>query len=72
MTWRDKAACIGNPDMFFFTHGVSDAERRKARATCWGCAVRRECLDYAIEHQMQFGLWGGLTIRERRRYARTA
>lgn len=74
--WMDDAACAGKPMSMFFpsinefeahdsTH-VYDA----ARALCAACPVRQECLDYALAHFEQHGLWGGLTPRERRQTRR--
>lgn len=66
--WRDLAECRGvDPDLFFPTRGESIAT---ARATCAACPVRTECLEYAIEHREKFGIWGGLSERERRRIRR--
>ena len=39
---------------------------------CDGCAVRIECLEYALENDERFGIWGGLSERERRRLKKAA
>ena len=41
-----------------------------AKKTCLGCPVRHECLQYALDHDERFGIWGGLSERERRRLKR--
>jgi WhiB family redox-sensing transcriptional regulator len=63
--WMDQANCLGvDPDLFFPSRGESTAE---ARAVCAGCVVRAECLEYALEGAEKFGIWGGMSERERRR-----
>jgi WhiB family redox-sensing transcriptional regulator len=63
--WMRLAACRGLDDLFFPPRGDVLGIRR-AREVCAGCPVRTECLDYAIEHREQFGIWAGTTYRERR------
>jgi WhiB family redox-sensing transcriptional regulator len=53
--------------MFFLPTGKSAAE---ARQVCSTCPVTGECLDYAIENHMVDGIWGGMTVKQRRRAAR--
>lgn len=61
--WRVRAACRDeNPDQLF----VRGAEQRKARMVCVGCPVRTECLGEALDNRIEFGVWGGMTERERR------
>ena len=61
--WRGRAACRDeNPDQLF----VRGAEQRKARMVCVGCPVRTECLGEALDNRIEFGVWGGMTERERR------
>ncbi|EUA66068.1 transcription factor WhiB family protein [Mycobacterium xenopi 4042] len=43
---------------------------REAKKICLGCEVRAECLEYALAHDERFGIWGGLSERERRRLKR--
>lgn len=64
LVWQDQAACRGaNPDLFFPERGAST---RKAKSICRECAVREECLDFAIDHSEKFGIWGAKSERERR------
>ena len=66
--WQERANCLGvDPDLFFPERGAST---REAKAVCRGCEVRLECLEYALEHGEKFGIWGGLSERERRRVRR--
>lgn len=59
---------VENPDMFF---PESRAEERKSlqaiRAMCDGCIERKECLDYALQQQIPYGIWAGFTWEQRRR-----
>jgi WhiB family redox-sensing transcriptional regulator len=62
--WRELAACRGTDlEVFFPGRGESAGP---ARQVCAGCPVRTQCLDYAITSQIAYGIWGGLTERERR------
>jgi WhiB family redox-sensing transcriptional regulator len=63
--WRGMGNCIGvDPELFFPERGVSTSEPKKV---CAGCVVKAECLEYALEAGEKFGVWGGLSERERRR-----
>ena len=67
-TWQGKANCMGvDPDLFFPERGAST---REAKEVCRGCVVREECLEYALANGEKFGIWGGLSERERRRIRR--
>ncbi len=62
-TWAARAACRSfDPDALF----VRGAAQRTARELCFSCPVRLECLAEALDSQASFGVWGGLTERERR------
>ena len=66
--WRDRALCAQtDPDSFFPDKGESP---RPAKRVCAACEVRAECLQYALDHGERFGVWGGLSERERRTLAR--
>jgi WhiB family redox-sensing transcriptional regulator len=56
-----------DPELFFPARGSST---REAKEVCRGCVVRAECLDYAIARVEKWGIWGGLSERERRRVRR--
>lgn len=65
--WQKRALCAKtDPAAFYPEQGQSTAD---ARRICRRCDVRAECLDYAIEHDEPFGIWGGLSRRERMRLA---
>jgi WhiB family redox-sensing transcriptional regulator len=66
--WRDLALCAQtDPDSFFPDRGESS---RPAKRVCAACDVRAECLQYALDHGERYGVWGGLSERERRALAR--
>ena len=67
--WRRLAACqSADPDLFFPVSGEGSARQvEKAKALCGACAVRRQCLQYAISGDEVDGVWGGLTGDERSR-----
>ena len=67
-SWQDQANCLGvDPDLFFPERGAST---REAKEVCRGCVVRAECLEFALQNGEKFGIWGGLSERERRRIRR--
>ena len=69
LAWSEKALCAQvSPEAFFPEKGGST---REAKKLCMACEVRTECLDYAMVHGERFGIWGGLSERERARLART-
>lgn len=66
--WQDRALCAQtDPEAFFPEKGGST---REAKRICQGCEVRSECLEYALHKDERFGIWGGLSERERRRIKR--
>ena len=66
--WHSYAACANvDPDLFFPERGESTSE---AKAVCFTCPVREECLEYALRAGEKFGIWGGMSERERRRIRR--
>ncbi|SFB61090.1 WhiB family transcriptional regulator, redox-sensing transcriptional regulator [Amycolatopsis marina] len=61
--WRISASCRDtDPDGLF----VRGAEQNRAKLVCMGCPVRTECLAEALDNRIDFGVWGGMTERERR------
>ena len=62
-TWAAHALCAGQePDALF----VQGAAQRQVRTRCFSCPVRLECLADALQSEANYGVWGGLTERERR------
>ena len=68
--WQESALCAEtDPEAFFPEKGGST---REAKKICTGCEVRAECLEFALANDERFGIWGGLSERERRRLRRRA
>ena len=66
--WQERALCAQtDPEAFFPEKGGST---REAKRICHGCEVQAECLEYALGNDERFGIWGGLSERERRRIKR--
>ena len=70
--WRSAACQEADPELFFpvASQGPGADEIARAKAVCAGCQVRRECLQYALATRQLYGVWGGTTEDERRRYVR--
>ena len=73
--WRFEAACAGFDDRPFFPQRGSST--KEARLFCWGdnedrpeCPVRLQCLNHAIDKNENAGIWGGMSVRERRAEAK--
>jgi WhiB family redox-sensing transcriptional regulator len=70
LAWQERALCAQtDPEAFFPEKGGST---REAKRVCMSCEVRAECLDYALAKDERFGIWGGLSERERRRVKKQA
>lgn len=68
LSWQDYANCRGaDADLFFPERGAST---RKAKAICNACEAREACLEFALTQGEKFGIWGGMSERERRRVRR--
>jgi len=68
--WQERALCAQtDPEAFFPEKGGST---REAKKVCLSCEVRAECLEYALANDERFGIWGGLSERERRRLKKSA
>ena len=61
--WKARAACRSqDPDALF----VQGSAQNRIKQVCQGCPVRTECLADALDNRVQYGVWGGMTERERR------
>lgn len=61
--WTSKGNCrTRGPDEMF----VQGAEQNVAKRICRSCPVKRECLAEALDNRIEYGVWGGMTERERR------
>ena len=66
--WVGRAACRGADPALFFPG--PDDDPSEALELCGRCPVRQDCLEYALEARERYGIWGGMTERERRRLIR--
>ncbi|WP_203137801.1 MULTISPECIES: WhiB family transcriptional regulator [unclassified Microbacterium] len=70
LAWQSDALCAQtDPEAFFPEKGGST---RDAKRICTSCDVRSQCLEYALQNDERFGIWGGLSERERRKLKRAA
>ena len=70
LAWQADALCAQtDPEAFFPEKGGST---RDAKRICGQCEVKSECLEYALKNDERFGIWGGLSERERRKIKRHA
>ncbi len=69
-SWQEEALCAQtDPEAFFPEKGGST---REAKKVCVNCSVRDQCLEYALAHDERFGIWGGMSERERRKLKKRA
>lgn len=70
LAWQSDSLCAQtDPEAFFPEKGGST---RDAKKICSSCEVRVHCLEYALENDERFGIWGGLSERERRKLRKRA
>jgi WhiB family redox-sensing transcriptional regulator len=70
LAWQADSLCAQtDPEAFFPEKGGST---RDAKKICASCEVRSECLEYALHNDERFGIWGGLSERERRKLRKHA
>jgi WhiB family redox-sensing transcriptional regulator len=70
LAWQSDSLCAQtDPEAFFPEKGGST---RDAKKICASCEVRMHCLEYALENDERFGIWGGLSERERRKLRKRA
>jgi WhiB family redox-sensing transcriptional regulator len=61
--WQDRALCAQTGADFFFPEPGSSV--REAKRICGMCEMRSACLEYALANDERFGVWGGLSEKER-------
>jgi WhiB family redox-sensing transcriptional regulator len=70
LAWQTDSLCAQtDPEAFFPEKGGST---RDAKKICTSCEVRAQCLEYALQNDERFGIWGGLSERERRKLRKRA
>ena len=65
-SWRDAANCKTTPTQWFY----DSAHIAQVKKICADCPSRMECCDFAVRNGIRFGLWGGLTHKEREQVVR--
>lgn len=73
MDWRQMAACLNEDPELFFPDGSTGAafeQMQRAKAVCRNCVVIKQCLQWALDHNQEAGIWGGLSEEERRNIRR--
>jgi WhiB family redox-sensing transcriptional regulator len=68
--WMDEALCRGRKDLDFIPEEAYNTVAPKAVAVCKVCPVREDCLEFAVENHIQYGIWGGMNYPQRKRYLR--
>ncbi|QWT25047.1 WhiB family transcriptional regulator [Subtercola sp. PAMC28395] len=70
LAWQTDSLCAQtDPEAFFPEKGGST---RDAKRICQTCEVKAQCLEYALQNDERFGIWGGLSERERRKLRKQA
>lgn len=64
--WPMLAKCRGMNDALF----PEGKDQKRAKSICMGCPVRAQCLAEALDNRIEWGVWGGMTERERRQLLR--
>jgi WhiB family redox-sensing transcriptional regulator len=70
VSWRDRAECQGRDDLFFGPEGEPGARATRrvaqAKAVCVTCPVLDACREYALGHDIRYGVWGAMSEPERK------
>lgn len=70
LDWQDEALCAQTGGDFFFPEPGSSV--REAKRICGLCPIRSACLEFALDNDERFGVWGGLSEKERLEIRRTS
>ncbi len=65
--WKDRAACKGRTDLFFLNRGDT-TQMKRAKAICSSCPVINQCREYVTYNPERYGIWAGMTEKDRRAY----
>jgi hypothetical protein len=66
--WQNKGACRGSERNIWFSQRGENKAIQEAKRICNTCPIKQKCLEYALYWNEQYGIWGGLTVRERRKH----
>jgi WhiB family transcriptional regulator, redox-sensing transcriptional regulator len=71
VAWKESGNCSGNSQATSELYAKFDSDQIKAARTwCSDCPVQQACLDYAVANVEEFGVWGGMSEKQRHRHAR--
>ncbi|WP_144971982.1 WhiB family transcriptional regulator [Mycobacteroides abscessus] len=68
LSWQDQAACRGLPTEWWFPESGPSQNCNRAKAICHNCPVKIQCLEYALEVHDQHGIYGELSLKDRRKW----
>jgi WhiB family redox-sensing transcriptional regulator len=66
--WKLSGLCRQSDPALWFPEANDSGATRKARGICSRCPVQPRCLEYALDRNEQFGVWGGTSPQERARF----
>ena len=66
-SWKKDAACKGMDSSMFFPEQGANVQFKKAAKVCAKCPVYKQCMNFALVNNINYGVWGGLTPKERER-----
>jgi WhiB family redox-sensing transcriptional regulator len=66
--WMEEAMCKGLTHMFFPEQGDENKFVERAKAICATCTVKDDCLEFALDNSFIYGIWGGMSSRQRKTY----
>ena len=64
--WKEDAACLGEDYDTFFPNVGYNQHNLEARKICAICPVKKQCLMFAVNNRINYGIWGGLTPIQRK------
>ena len=68
--WMAQGACVGAPSELFFPNDTDWWIIDRAKRLCATCPIIDQCADHALTHREPYGVWGGLSEKDRRRILR--
>jgi WhiB family redox-sensing transcriptional regulator len=69
--WTKLALCAQVDTELFYPERGDSYSAEMARKVCYNCEVRQQCLDYALDNNEKYGIWGGTNEIDRRDLPKT-
>lgn len=61
--------CTSYPELMFYDKNfAADADQKRVKELCKTCDIQAECLDWGLRVDVEFGIWGGMSVAERKKY----